>query len=211
MDTEALAAFTEWTFKFTDGFSATGGHPLHGGNQGAAGHDVQCGAGQCGPSQPRRPRSARSRDHRPRRPAACSSPPTASSASSPHHEVRKRPVSLQRARHDLPELVGRLQERRLQPALQRRASRQCADFIWRRNGRVISSLASSSNPSDRLRINVAVFTTDYDDIQMTYRLGVVPLLFNAGAAKIEGGEIELACRPMPGFPARYEPWLSNQV
>ena len=35
------------------------------------------------PSQPRRPRSARSRDRRPRRPAACSSPPIASSASSP--------------------------------------------------------------------------------------------------------------------------------
>ena len=43
------------------------------------------------------------------------------------------------------------------------------------------------NPTDTLRVNAAVFTTDYDDIQMTYRLGVVPLLFNAGVASIDGG------------------------
>ena len=36
------------------------------------------------------------------------------------------------------------------------------------------------DPTSTLRINLAAFSTDYDDIQMTYRLGVVPLLFNAG-------------------------------
>src|SRR5688572_14117047 len=51
------------------------------------------------------------------------------------------------------------------------------------------------NPADSLRLNVAVFTTDYDDIQMTYRLGVVPLLFNAGVASIDGGEVELEFAP----------------
>ncbi len=51
------------------------------------------------------------------------------------------------------------------------------------------------NPTDSLRVNVAVFTTDYDDIQMTYRLGVVPLLFNAGVASIDGGELELEFAP----------------
>lgn len=53
-----------------------------------------------------------------------------------------------------------------------------------------------ANPSDRLRINAAVFTTDYDDIQLTYRLGVVPLLFNAGTATIEGAELELEFAPV---------------
>jgi iron complex outermembrane receptor protein len=51
------------------------------------------------------------------------------------------------------------------------------------------------DPSDSLRINIAVFSTDYDDIQMTYRLGVVPLLFNAGVASIDGGELELQFVP----------------
>ena len=58
------------------------------------------------------------------------------------------------------------------------------------------------DPTDTLRINIAAFSTDYDDIQMTYRLGVVPLLFNAGVASIDGGEIELRIRADRGFPAR---------
>jgi iron complex outermembrane recepter protein len=53
-----------------------------------------------------------------------------------------------------------------------------------------------ANPSDRLRINAAVFTTEYDDIQLTYRLGVVPLLFNAGTATIDGAELELEFAPV---------------
>ena len=55
------------------------------------------------------------------------------------------------------------------------------------------------DPTDYLRINIAAFTTDYDDIQMTYRLGVVPLLFNAGVASIDGGEIELEFAPTAEF------------
>lgn len=55
------------------------------------------------------------------------------------------------------------------------------------------------DPTDTLRINIAAFTTDYDDIQMTYRLGVVPLLFNAGLASIDGGEIELEFAPTADF------------
>lgn len=51
------------------------------------------------------------------------------------------------------------------------------------------------NPTDNLRINAAVFSTEYDDIQMTYRLGVVPLLFNAGVATIEGAELEIEYLP----------------
>lgn len=55
------------------------------------------------------------------------------------------------------------------------------------------------DPLDTLRINIAAFSTDYDDIQMTYRLGVVPLLFNAGVASIDGGELELEFAPTENF------------
>ncbi len=55
------------------------------------------------------------------------------------------------------------------------------------------------DPTDNLRVNVALFSSDYDDIQMTYRLGVVPLLFNAGVASIDGGEVELDWAPTEDF------------
>ncbi|MEO8314801.1 MAG: TonB-dependent receptor [Pseudomonadota bacterium] len=51
------------------------------------------------------------------------------------------------------------------------------------------------NPMPGLRVNAALFTTNYNNIQMTYRLGVVPLLFNAGKASIDGGELEIAWSP----------------
>lgn len=57
-------------------------------------------------------------------------------------------------------------------------------------------LGFKSNPAPRLRFNAALFTTSYDDIQLTYRLGVVPLLFNAGEATIRGAEFELAWSPI---------------
>jgi iron complex outermembrane receptor protein len=55
------------------------------------------------------------------------------------------------------------------------------------------------DPLDTLRINIAAFSTEYDDIQMTYRLGVVPLLFNAGVATIDGGEVEVQFMPTDEF------------
>ena len=55
------------------------------------------------------------------------------------------------------------------------------------------------DPLDSLRINIAAFSTEYDDIQMTYRLGVVPLLFNAGVASIDGGELEVEFAPTEDF------------
>lgn len=55
------------------------------------------------------------------------------------------------------------------------------------------------DPTESLRLNAALFSSDYDDIQMTYRLGVVPLLFNAGIASIDGGEIELDFAPTQDF------------
>ena len=56
-----------------------------------------------------------------------------------------------------------------------------------------------TNPTNHLRVNAAVFSSDYDDIQMTYRLGVVPLLFNAGVASIDGAEIEVVLAPSGGL------------
>jgi iron complex outermembrane receptor protein len=51
-------------------------------------------------------------------------------------------------------------------------------------------LGFKSEPARGMRLNGAIFTTTYDDIQLTYRLGVVPLLFNAGKATIRGAELE---------------------
>jgi iron complex outermembrane receptor protein len=45
------------------------------------------------------------------------------------------------------------------------------------------------------RLNGAIFRTSYDEMQLTYRLGIVPLLFNAGKSKIEGGELEFTYAP----------------
>ncbi len=53
-------------------------------------------------------------------------------------------------------------------------------------------IGAKMTPAPFLRVNVALFDTTYEDIQLTYRLGVVPLLFNAGSASISGAEIEAA-------------------
>jgi len=56
-------------------------------------------------------------------------------------------------------------------------------------------LGFKSELGANLRLNGAIFSTDYDNMQLTYRLGIVPLLFNAGKSSIEGGEIELTYAP----------------
>ncbi|MGQ9427355.1 TonB-dependent receptor [Gilvimarinus sp. F26214L] len=48
-----------------------------------------------------------------------------------------------------------------------------------------------SDLTDNLRLNGALFTTDYENMQLTYRAGIVPLLFNAGESSISGAELEL--------------------
>ncbi|MAK59877.1 MAG: TonB-dependent receptor [Ponticaulis sp.] len=52
-----------------------------------------------------------------------------------------------------------------------------------------------ANPSSNLRVNGAVFSNSYDDIQLTYRVGPAPLLFNAGEATINGAELEVYYMP----------------
>jgi iron complex outermembrane receptor protein len=49
------------------------------------------------------------------------------------------------------------------------------------------------------RLNVAAFQADYEDIQLIFRQGVVPLLFNAGEATIKGFETEISYRPKFGL------------
>jgi iron complex outermembrane receptor protein len=49
------------------------------------------------------------------------------------------------------------------------------------------------------RLNVAAFQADYEDIQLIFRQGVVPLLFNAGKATIKGFETEVSYRPKSGL------------
>ncbi|HLF32512.1 MAG TPA: TonB-dependent receptor [Xanthomonadales bacterium] len=53
--------------------------------------------------------------------------------------------------------------------------------------------------TDTLRVNTALFWSDYDDIQTIYRQGVVPLLFNAGKASINGVELEFWYEPIDRF------------
>jgi iron complex outermembrane recepter protein len=56
----------------------------------------------------------------------------------------------------------------------------------------------------RLRANLAAFTTNYDDIQLTVfeHLGA-PVTLNAGDARIRGGELELVAAPVTGLELAY--------
>lgn len=51
----------------------------------------------------------------------------------------------------------------------------------------------------RLRLNFAAFQAEYQDIQLIFRQGVVPLLFNAGEARIRGFEAEASLRTSWGL------------
>lgn len=50
-----------------------------------------------------------------------------------------------------------------------------------------------------LRLNVAAFDTDYQNMQVTVTQGVSPTFFNGGSAKIRGVEIEATARPTSGL------------
>lgn len=56
---------------------------------------------------------------------------------------------------------------------------------------------------NRVRLNVAVFTSDYTDMQVTYRgpapAGVAPFITNAGKASIDGAEAEITWAPTPDW------------
>jgi len=48
---------------------------------------------------------------------------------------------------------------------------------------------------ERLRMNVALFDADYEDLQIIVRESFNPLTFNAGTARVRGGELELGWTP----------------
>lgn len=52
-----------------------------------------------------------------------------------------------------------------------------------------------SDINDNLRINGAIFSSDYTDLQFTYRVFIAPWFFNAGKASIDGGELEFTWLP----------------
>ncbi len=50
-----------------------------------------------------------------------------------------------------------------------------------------------------IRLNAAVFKTDYSGVQVTVQnVSVAPIILNAASADIKGGEIELTAVPIPG-------------
>lgn len=56
-------------------------------------------------------------------------------------------------------------------------------------------IGAKLDPVSTLRLNLAAFSTRYNDIQLTYRFGVAPYIFNAGEATIKGVEGEAHFRP----------------
>ncbi len=53
--------------------------------------------------------------------------------------------------------------------------------------------------NDRLRLNLALFDADYDDLQIIVRESFNPLTFNAGRARVRGGELEITWLPTDGW------------
>jgi len=49
---------------------------------------------------------------------------------------------------------------------------------------------------NRLRLNVAVFHTDYEDVQLTVYDGIAPRTVNGGDADVDGFEVELEAMPL---------------
>ncbi len=51
----------------------------------------------------------------------------------------------------------------------------------------------------RVRLNLAVFNTDYQNIQLTFQNGSSPVTANGGNGRIRGVEAELNAAPLPGW------------
>ncbi|PCI53407.1 MAG: TonB-dependent receptor [Alphaproteobacteria bacterium] len=60
-------------------------------------------------------------------------------------------------------------------------------------------LGAKIDLTNSLRVNLAGFLSDYQDIQLIFRQGVVPILFNAGTASINGFEAEFTFQPNQDF------------
>ena len=198
MDTEAKAAFTEWTFKFTDAFSATAGIRYTEETKG-----LQATMFNVAPATRAEP---------PAPTALCpfaGAPPTQTGCLflTTNRFEREFTSTTKSA-----SLQYRFNEH-VMTYLSWSEGFKSGGFNQRYNaappGNAPISFGAETaeswelgvklDPLDTLRINIAAFSTNYDDIQMTYRLGVVPLLFNAGEASIDGGELELQFAPNDDF------------
>lgn len=51
----------------------------------------------------------------------------------------------------------------------------------------------------RLQVNLAAFTTDYQDVQLNQQVGTSPTIDNAGSARIKGFEFEIVAAPVDGL------------
>lgn len=60
-------------------------------------------------------------------------------------------------------------------------------------------LGVKSDIGDSWRVNGALFSTKYKNMQLTYRVGIVPILFNAGESSINGAELEFTFAPNAEF------------
>ena len=198
MDTEAKAAFTEWTFKFTEAFSATAGIRYTEETKG-----LQATMFNVAPATRAEP---------PAPTALCpfaGAPPTQTGCLflTTNRFEREFTSTTKSA-----SLQYRFNEH-VMTYLSWSEGFKSGGFNQRYNaappGNAPISFGAETaeswelgvklDPLDSLRINIAAFSTSYDDIQMTDRLGVVPLLFNAGEASIDGGEIELQFVPNDDF------------
>jgi iron complex outermembrane recepter protein len=198
MDTEARAAFTEWTFKFTDALSATAGIRYTKETKGL--QSIMFNVAPASAAEPAAPT------------ALCpfaGAPPTQTGCLflSTNRFERDFTATTKSA-----SVQYRFNEG-VMTYLSWSEGFKSGGFNQRYNaappGNAPISFGAETaesfeiglklDPLDSLRINIAAFSTDYDDIQMTYRLGVVPLLFNAGVASIDGGEIELEFAPTEDF------------
>jgi iron complex outermembrane receptor protein len=198
MDTEARAAFTEWTFKFTEGLSATAGVRYTKETKG-----LQAIMFNVAPA---------SRAEPPAPTALCpfaGPPPTQTNCLflttnrfERDFSATTKSASVQYRFNDSVMTYVSWSEGFKSGGFNQRynaAPPGNAPISFNAETAESVEVGFKLDPLDTLRINVAAFTTDYDDIQMTYRLGVVPLLFNAGVASIDGAELELEFVPTDSF------------
>lgn len=79
------------------------------------------------------------------------------------------------------------------------AEQQAALHMFEQEEARTFELGAKLDLANTVRLNMAVFTSDYTDMQVTYRgpapNGVAPFLTNAGEASIDGAELELTWAP----------------
>ena len=198
MNTEATAAFTEWTFKFTDAFSATAGIRYTEETKGL--QAVMFNVAPASAPEPTAPT------------ALCpfaGAPPTQTGCLflTTNDFERKFTSTTKSASMQYRFNEGAMAYVSWSEGFKSGGYNQRYNAAPPGNAPISFGAETAESfeiglkldPTDTLRINLAAFSTDYDDIQMTYRLGVVPLLFNAGVASIDGGELELQWLPTADF------------